>query len=410
MSCSRGRTRRRAPGPCSPGGQHPLGEPPHDRDGSAAELAGDQLGERGQLVGDGRRGHRELVAVGVGPAGEVVEGLEPGRPDGEVGLAGAPGPAGRVGDDHGHVAAGLVVHPLRAGRAPTRPGPRAAARRARGVRWTRPRRRRPSPGRGGSPRSRSGPRRATTRTVSSRIAVVALTRADPALGLADHLAGDQHDVAVAQVQARDQRRRGRCPRSTSPMPSTGQASRRRHRSRHRTRSSAAATMSAVASWSVIQQRYGAAADAGGLIRSTERLVGACPPASRRGRRPCRGRRSARPPRPPRPRRRSPRAAVGPCRGRGPAPMIPETPTTGAAVATSASRMPGTPRIVPTETTGLDGGTSTTSASVIASSTPGPGLASSMPIGTTAWAGTAAWWRIQYSWKCTARARRSPGRR
>ena len=87
------------------------------------------------------------------------------------------------------------------------------------------------------------------------------------------------------------------------------------------------------------------------------------------------------------------------------PMIPETPTTGALVETSASRTPGTPRMVPTETTGLDGGTSTRSVSVIASRTPGPGLASSRPIGTTPWAGTAAWWRTQYSWKCTAR--RSP---
>ena len=73
------------------------------------------------------------------------------------------------------------------------------------------------------------------------------------------------------------------------------------------------------------------------------------------------------------------------------PMIPETPTTGARVATSASRIPGTARIVPTETTGFDGGTSTTSASLIASSTPGAGLASSIPIGTTAVRGTAAWW-------------------
>ena len=75
--------------------------------------------------------------------------------------------------------------------------------------------------------------------------------------------------------------------------------------------------------------------------------------------------------------------------------------TGACVATRASRIPGTPRIVPTETTGLDGGTSTRSASLIASRTPGPGLASSMPMGTTAWAGISARWRIQYSWKCTA---------
>ena len=57
--------------------------------------------------------------------------------------------------------------------------------------------------------------------------------------------------------------------------------------------------------------------------------------------------------------------------------------------------------MPTETTGFDGGTITTSASAIASSTPGPGFDSSMPIGTTAWAGTLAWWRIQYSCRCTA---------
>ena len=50
----------------------------------------------------------------------------------------------------------------------------------------------------------------------------------------------------------------------------------------------------------------------------------------------------------------------------------ERPTTRAGVARRASRMPGTPRIVPTDTTGLDGGTMTTSASAIASSTPGAG--------------------------------------
>ena len=53
-------------------------------------------------------------------------------------------------------------------------------------------------------------------------------------------------------------------------------------------------------------------------------------------------------------------------------MIGEMPTTGACVATSASRTRGTPRMVPTETTGLDGGSSTRSASVIASITPGAG--------------------------------------
>ena len=50
----------------------------------------------------------------------------------------------------------------------------------------------------------------------------------------------------------------------------------------------------------------------------------------------------------------------------------ERPTTGAGVARSASRTPGTARIVPTDTTGFDGGRITTSAPSIASSTPGAG--------------------------------------
>ena len=61
---------------------------------------------------------------------------------------------------------------------------------------------------------------------------------------------------------------------------------------------------------------------------------------------------------------------------GAPPMIGETPTT--VLAATAARMPGTARIVPTLTTGLDGGRITTSAASIASSTPGAGLASSAP--------------------------------
>ena len=83
-------------------------------------------------------------------------------------------------------------------------------------------------------------------------------------------------------------------------------------------------------------------------------------------------------------------------------MMGERPTTGAVVATIASRTRGTPRIVPTETTGLDGGSTTRSASVIASMTPGAGVASSSPTTTTASAGTSARSLIQYSWKCTTR--------
>ena len=59
-------------------------------------------------------------------------------------------------------------------------------------------------------------------------------------------------------------------------------------------------------------------------------------------------------------------------------MIGETPTTRADVDRNASRMPGTARIGPIDTTGFDGASSTTSASAIASTTPGAGVASEIP--------------------------------
>ena len=71
-------------------------------------------------------------------------------------------------------------------------------------------------------------------------------------------------------------------------------------------------------------------------------------------------------------------------------MIGDTPTTGAVVARSASAIPGTARIGPTETTGLDGAISTRSAPAIASSTPGAGVESSAPIGVMDSAGSLAW--------------------
>jgi hypothetical protein len=83
---------------------------------------------------------------------------------------------------------------------------------------------------------------------------------------------------------------------------------------------------------------------------------------------------------------------------GAPPTMGETPTTGAAVARSASRTPATCRIVPTETTGFDGGSSTTSASEIASSTPGPGFATSTPTSGNASAGSEARCRTHHSWK------------
>ena len=105
----------------------------------------------------------------------------------------------------------------------------------------------------------------------------AVTRPHPALGLAHDLAGDQDDVAVVQVQPTRATSPRSVPSATSPMPPTAQTSMcsaavlgpRHFGVRHRARSIAAATRSAVASWSVIhsgtaRQRMPAAS-----IRSTD---------------------------------------------------------------------------------------------------------------------------------------------
>jgi hypothetical protein len=83
---------------------------------------------------------------------------------------------------------------------------------------------------------------------------------------------------------------------------------------------------------------------------------------------------------------------------GAPPMIPETPTT--VLASVAALIPGTARIGPMLTTGLDGGKSTKSASAMASSTPGAGVAPGAPTGVIAAAGTAACRRTHHSWKWT----------
>ena len=63
---------------------------------------------------------------------------------------------------------------------------------------------------------------------------------------------------------------------------------------------------------------------------------------------------------------------------GAPPRMPAKPTTGAGLARRASRIPGTARIGPIETTGLLGATRIRSAAAIASATPGAGRADSMP--------------------------------
>jgi hypothetical protein len=74
----------------------------------------------------------------------------------------------------------------------------------------------------------------------------------------------------------------------------------------------------------------------------------------------------------------------------------ETATTGAGLARSASRIPGTPRIGPIEITGLDGPITIARAEAIASSTSGGGAAASMPRSSTPSTGPAARSRIMNS--------------
>ncbi len=85
---------------------------------------------------------------------------------------------------------------------------------------------------------------------------------------------------------------------------------------------------------------------------------------------------------------------------GAPPITGETPTT--VLARTASAMPGIARMMPMLTTGLDGGSSTKSASAIARSTPGAGAARSAPEAMKLRAGTLACSRTHHSWKCTVR--------
>ena len=66
----------------------------------SVSLPFDQVGRRGDLVGDGDLGDDQLVAVPVLRPRVAVQHRQAGGADREVGLAVAPGPAHGVGDDH----------------------------------------------------------------------------------------------------------------------------------------------------------------------------------------------------------------------------------------------------------------------------------------------------------------------
>ena len=86
-------------------------QPAQHRYRHSSQLALDQVGGRGDLVGDGDLGGHQLVAVPVDSAQIAVQHAQPGRPDRRVGLPDSPRPTHRVGDHHGHIDAQRLGQP-----------------------------------------------------------------------------------------------------------------------------------------------------------------------------------------------------------------------------------------------------------------------------------------------------------
>ncbi len=88
---------------------HSAGKSAYDDDRHAVELAGDQVGRTGDLVGDGGSGHGEDIAVRVLDTLEREERRDAGGADRDVGLADTPGAANRVGDDDAEPQSGQLL-------------------------------------------------------------------------------------------------------------------------------------------------------------------------------------------------------------------------------------------------------------------------------------------------------------
>ena len=408
----RSRTRAAAPGPSLAGraapGRRGRGR---RRPGGRRACALTSSAAAGELVGDGGRGHGQLVAVARRCGRRSPRATRsPAAPMAMSVWPVAPGPAGGVGDDARR----------RCGRSARGAGSRSRARRGVGVRgeqhapcrrrrWRRRCRRRPWSGRGGCARSRCGPRRATTRTVSAASASSRLPGADPALGLADDLAGDDDDVAVARASTeRPASSAARSSPGARPRrcPSTGAGpSSRRH--------------AAVTGDQLARPRRPSRRWRRGRSSSGDGAAARCPAAATRSTwsastlvdQPAvehaavgRGRRSARPTRG--------GADLDADRGEqllghaahvGAADDGGEADDRRARSRAAPRGRRGTPRMVPTETTGLDGG-STHEVGV------GDGLDDAGRRGGLVEPdrrppprpGTSARSRTQYSWKCTTR--------
>ena len=190
-------------------------QPAHHGDRQGGQLALDQIGGRGDLVGHRNLGHHQLVAVRIDGTRIAVQHSQTGGTDGGVDLAVAPGPAHGVGDDDGN----LDTQPL---------AQRGAQRRgtAVGIDWQE---RQFGPTDIGAVDAGGGldesepvlgdqrpalagqhPHRLVVDQLAAKlIALLGILRRrhQPALAFGHHLAGDHHDVAVAQP-GRSGRQRG----------------------------------------------------------------------------------------------------------------------------------------------------------------------------------------------------------
>ena len=239
----------------------------HHRNRDTGQLALHQIGGGGDLVGDRDLGDDELVAVHVVRSGVAVQHRQPGRADGGVDLAVAPGPAHGVGDDHadGH------AEPLAQAGA-QRSGAAVGVDRQQGQLGG------ADVGavdaRGGLHQAEIvlGDQRAALagqhpdgfgvdQLAPQRIPLLRVFRRghDAALALGQHLAGDDHDVVVAQPRRGGRQRGG----EVVAGPELRQAGHRKQFDRGRravvghgltpARSSPARTISAVVAGSVISR-------------------------------------------------------------------------------------------------------------------------------------------------------------
>ena len=207
-SAPSGRTRAPRARAVVAGRQHQVGAAADDGERAAAELALGELGGAGDLVGDGRERSRRARCRGRrcgrrsprrrrSPAAPIAMSVWPSR---------QARPAVSVTTTR-DVAAGALAAGRRAARARRRRGPRAAARRCRA-----------STLEASMPAAAMvRPRRVRTIVVGAAAGddadglagqrVLAGAAADPALGLADDLAGHDDDVAVGELDQRQQRSR-----------------------------------------------------------------------------------------------------------------------------------------------------------------------------------------------------------